>query len=149
MASSEKIIAGESEIIELIPQKEPMVMVGKLLFCEAGKTVTSFLIKNDNIFCHDGNFLEAGLIENMAQTAAAGVGYIAKLEQKPPPIGFIGGIKNLKIYSLPATGDEIVTTITIEHQVFNATVVNGKISKKNKVIAECELKIFLPTFAQQ
>ena len=63
MASPEKIN---------IPQKPPMVMVDKLIFAEEKKVVTSFLIRRDNIFCSDGVFTEAGLIENMAQTAAAG-----------------------------------------------------------------------------
>jgi 3-hydroxymyristoyl/3-hydroxydecanoyl-(acyl carrier protein) dehydratase len=143
MASPEKIIADESVITEYIPQKEPMVMVGKLLSIEGGKTISSFLIREDNIFCENGHFLEAGLIENMAQTAATGVGYLAKKEKKDPPVGFIGGIKSLRIYSLPETGDEIITEITVEHQVFDATVVNGRIYLKDTLIAECELKIFI------
>ena len=143
MASPEKIIADESTIIEYIPQKTPMVLIGKLHSSENGRTVSSFLISEDHLFCDKGQFLEAGLIENMAQTAAAGAGYKSKQEGKDPMVGFIGGIKNLRIYSLPRTGDEIVTEITIEHQVFDATVVNGKIFLNEKLIAACELTIFL------
>jgi 3-hydroxyacyl-[acyl-carrier-protein] dehydratase len=143
MASPEKIIAGESTIIEYIPQKAPIVLIGKLHSAENGKTVSSFLISEDHLFCDQGQFLEAGLIENMAQTAAAGVGYKSKQEGKEPPVGFIGGIKNLQVYSFPHAGDEIVTEITVEHQVFDATVANGKIFLNEKLLAECELTIFV------
>jgi predicted hotdog family 3-hydroxylacyl-ACP dehydratase len=143
MAPSEKIIAGETTIVQYIPQKPPIVMIGKLLEVTGPKTVTSFLISEDNLFCRGGIFREPGLIENMAQTAAAGVGYVSKEQGKEPPVGFIGGLRNLCIHELPAAGSEIRTEITVEHEVFDATVVNGKTYLGERCIAECELKIFL------
>jgi 3-hydroxyacyl-[acyl-carrier-protein] dehydratase len=126
-----------------IPQKPPMVMVDRLLSAEGKKTVTSLRIRDDNIFVEEGYFMEPGLIENMAQTAAAGVGYLASLKHRDPPVGFIGGIKNLAIHDLPKSGQEIKTEITVEHEVMNATVATGKIYLKDKLLASCELKIFL------
>ena len=143
MASSEKIIAGETTIGQYIPQKPPVIMIGKLLEVTAVKTITSFFIKDDNIFCSKGLLREPGLIENMAQTAAAGVGYVAKTEGKEPPLGFIGGMRNLKIYKLPESGNEIRTEVSVQHVVFDATVVGGKVFLDENCIAECELKIFL------
>jgi predicted hotdog family 3-hydroxylacyl-ACP dehydratase len=125
-----------------IPQKPPMVMVDRLLEIEGKTTVTAFRIKSDNVFCEHGIFREPGLIENMAQTAAAGVGSKPGHEGKPP-LGFIGGIRNLKIHHLPQSGDEIITRVAVEHEVFDATVVTGQIFLKEVLIAECELKIFL------
>lgn len=118
-------------------------MIGKLLEVTGMKTVTSLLIKDDNIFCSEGFFREPGLIENMAQTAAAGVGYVSKKEGKEPQVGFIGGLRNLSIHELPSVGSEIRTEITVEHEVFDATVVHGKTYMEERCIAECELKIFL------
>ena len=126
-----------------IPQKPPMVMIDRLIAIEGKRTVTSFLIRNDNVFCDEGFFREPGLIENMAQTAAAGVGHEASLAHKPPPAGFIGGIKNLVIHSLPASGQELQTEIVVEHEVMNATVAVGKIFIGDSLIASCEMKIFL------
>jgi predicted hotdog family 3-hydroxylacyl-ACP dehydratase len=143
MASSEKMIADETTIGQFLPQKSPVIMIGKLLEVTGTKTVTSLIIQDDNLFCSDGWFREPGLIENMAQTAAAGVGYTSKKEGKEPPLGFIGGLRNLRIYKLPHTGNEIRTEVSIEHEVFDATVVGGKIFLDESCIAECELKIFL------
>jgi predicted hotdog family 3-hydroxylacyl-ACP dehydratase len=143
MASSEKIIANETEILNLIPQKPPMVMVGKLLRVEGNRTLTSLSIGKENLFCDKGIFSEAGLIENIAQTAAAGAGYRSLLKNQPAPSGFIGGIKNLVIHSLPITGDVLITEVVLEYEVFNATVITGKSSVNDKLVAECEMKIFL------
>jgi predicted hotdog family 3-hydroxylacyl-ACP dehydratase len=143
MASSEKIIAEETTIGQFIPQKPPFVMIGKLVEVTGTKIVTSLVIRNDNLFCSDGFFREPGLIENMAQTAAAGVGYTSIKAGKEPPVGFIGGLRNLHIYELPGVGSEIRTEVTVEHEVFDARVVNGKTYMEGHCIAECELKIFL------
>ena len=143
MASSEKIIADETEILEYLPQKPPMVMVGKLIRVDGNRSVTSLTISKENLFYEDDRFNEAGLIENIAQTAAAGAGYRSLLKNEKPPPGFIGGIKNLIIYSLPIAGDLLITEVSVEHEVFNATVITGKSSVNDKLVAECEMKIFL------
>jgi 3-hydroxymyristoyl/3-hydroxydecanoyl-(acyl carrier protein) dehydratase len=143
MASFEKVVAEEKEITLFIPQKQPMVMIGRLLSVVDKKTITSLLISEENIFCEDGFLKEPGLIENMAQTAAAGASYLSQHVQKEPAVGFIGAIKNLKIHAFPPVGSEIITEVTVEHEVFDATVVSGKVFLDERVIAECELKIFI------
>lgn len=143
MAPSEKIIADREHIGEFIPQKPPMVMIDTLVSAENGKTITTLSIRKDNLLFHEGFFKEPGLIENIAQTAAAGVGYLSRTEQKPPPVGFIGGIRNLKIHKLPEEGDTIRTEVIVTHEVFEATVVEGKVFLKDELIAEGELKIFI------
>ncbi|MCF8374239.1 MAG: hydroxymyristoyl-ACP dehydratase [Bacteroidales bacterium] len=131
-------------IQELIPQRPPMVMVDKLTASDEISTTTSFLVHDDNIFCRSGKIQEAGLVENIAQTAAARAGYIAMKSNKEIPVGFIGGIKNLHIHLLPEINTELITTIRIIAQVFGATVVAGEVKdKQDRLYAECEMKIFL------
>ena len=133
----------DENILDLIPQKAPFVMVGNLLYAEDKIIRTNFTIKEENIFLEKGNFSEAGLIENLAQTAAAGVGYNAKRKNKPVSVGYIGSVKNLEIFSLPKINDEIITEITVENQLFNVTIISGKIWCNEKLVAQCEMKIFL------
>lgn len=120
-----------------------MVMVDKLVGAHEGIVETTFLIRKENVFCDNGIFTEAGLVENMAQTAAAGVGSKPDLSEKEPPVGFIGGIRNLKILHYPSAGDELFTRVTIEHEVFDASVVKGEVFLHDDLIASCQLKIFL------
>ena len=120
-----------------------MVMVDRLVEVGNGTTVTAFLIREDNVFCEQGEFREPGLIENMAQTAAAGVGSKPGNSGGKAPLGFIGGIRNLKITGFPKVGQEITTHITVLHEVFEATIVQGEVFLGDRLIAGCELKIFL------
>ena len=126
-----------------IPQKPPMVMVDRIIGISGKKTVTTFLIRDDNVFLEDGFFREPGLIENIAQSAAAGIASVTLNADEEPKTGFIGAIRELKIFKLPTSGDEIRTTVTVTHEILNATVVAGQIILHDELIAECELRIFL------
>lgn len=128
-------------IIELIPQRAPFVMVDKILSSDENTTVTSFFISRENIFCENGFFREPGMIENIAQTVAAGRGYQGIKEQKAPSIGYIGSVKSLKVHFFPKADTYLTTTIKITSQVLNFTSVSGQIISEDKVAAECELVI--------
>jgi predicted hotdog family 3-hydroxylacyl-ACP dehydratase len=133
----------EENIQALIPQKSPFVMVDKLLSFDEKVTRTGFRIQADNIFVENGEFKEPGLVENIAQTAAARAGFISKTENKPVGVGYIGAVNGLQVYSLPKTGDELITEITIENQIFDVTLISGKITCNGQLIAQCKMKIFI------
>ncbi len=141
------ILAEGEEILELIPQRYPMVMIDRLHQCDEMHTVTSLTIRNGNIFTRDNHFMEPGLIESMAQTAAVRTGWLLKMKNggknKNVPVGVIGSIKNFKLFFYPETGSEILTTITINHEVMNATVAHGEVTVNDRKAAECELQIFI------
>jgi len=130
------------DIIPLIPQKLPFVMVGKLLSVDEISTKSSFVIEADNVFVKNNLFQEAGLMENVAQTAALRAGYVAKTENKPVLVGYIGAVKDFEVFSLPKVGDELTTAIKIETQVFDVTVISGKVWCDNQLLAQCEMKVF-------
>jgi len=132
-----------NDIIPLIPQKPPFVMVGRLLSVDELTTRSSFVINPDNVFVKAGIFQEAGLMENIAQTAALRAGYMARAENKPVETGYIGAIKDLEIFGLPNAGDEIITEINVENQVFNVTVITGKVWHNDVLLARCEMKVFI------
>ena len=66
------------DIHELLPQQEPFVMIGTLIHFNHTCTVTETEIKSDNIFVDNGCFSASGLMENIAQTCAARIGYVNK-----------------------------------------------------------------------
>jgi predicted hotdog family 3-hydroxylacyl-ACP dehydratase len=138
------ILSGEA-VSALIPQKPPIEMVDKLWFSDEHKTVSGFSIKADNLFCSNGYFTEAGIIENMAQTAALGTGYTASRQNNggKPPIGFIGAIKKLLIHRLPDVGSELLTEVNIQQIIFDVTLITASSTVNGEKIAECEMKIFL------
>lgn len=131
------------DILDLIPQRPPMVMVGNHISFDEKNTVTTFFIKENNIFCQDGYFTEPGLIENIAQTCATRIGYFNKINQKEILIGFIGAIKELKIHFLPPALTEIITEIFIETEIMGFTLIRGKVISNGEICAECEMRILI------
>ncbi len=130
------------DILLLIPQRPPFVMVDKLLSSDENSTQTAFRVNEENVLVVEGKFSEAGLMENIAQTAAARAGYIAMMENKPIAVGYIGAVKNLEIFDLPKINDELVTEVKIENQVFDVTVISGTVRRNDIVMAQCEMNIF-------
>ena len=130
-------------ILNYIPQRQPFVMVDEIVYSAETITRSKFVIAAGNIFIEEGYFKEPGLVENIAQTAAARAGYIAHTQNKPVMVGYIGAIKNLEIFFLPKTGDELITEIIIENQIFDVTLIVGKIICNDKIAAQCEMKIFI------
>lgn len=131
------------KITELIPQRDPVVLVGKLIAVKDRSATSEFLVEEDNLFVQDGLLRESGLIENIAQTAAAMNGYIARSEGSPVKQGFIGGIKDLQIKSLPRAGSILTTEVKEEHFVMNTSIVKGEIRINNRLIASCEMKVVI------
>jgi 3-hydroxymyristoyl/3-hydroxydecanoyl-(acyl carrier protein) dehydratase len=143
MGIYDNVIADAKTILTFIPQREPMVMVQKLHKAEGGQTISSLDISESNIFCEEGFLQEPGLIENIAQTAAVGVGFEYRNENKDVPTGYIRAVQKLTIHKLPKIGNTIITEVNVEHKVFNTTLINGKITCDDQLIADCSMKIYL------
>ena len=135
----------EINILDLLPQKPPFVMVDKLLYCDHETTKTALTVREENIFFDNGVLAEAGLIENIAQTCAARAGNINnnndEMGSNGVKIGFIGVIRNLEIARLPKVGETLVTQVDLINEVFQVSLVNATVSVGNEVITTCEMKI--------
>lgn len=133
----------EYEIEDLVPQCEPFLMVGKLLSYSEERFKTSFRIPEDNYFSIHGFFEAEGLIENMAQSAAAGSGYALLKNGTKKQMGYIGAIKNVEIHKRPKVNETIFTTVKVTGRVLNVDIVECKVVDDQKMIlATCEMKIF-------
>ena len=130
------------DILELLPQQPPFVMIDKLVYCDTENIITSFLIRDDNIFCDEGEFTEAGLVENIAQTCAARMGNINLSTLKDTvKLGFIGAIRNMEIHRLPQLNELITTQITVVEEVFQMSLVKAQVTIDEELIASSEMKI--------
>ncbi len=130
------------DIHTLLPQQEPFVMVGTLTHFEMTKVVTELVIPEDNIFVNDGKFSASGLIENMAQTCAARLGYVNKyILLKGIQLGYIGAIRNMQVFDLPKVGDKITTTVNIREEVFGMILADATVECGDKLLVSTEMKI--------
>lgn len=130
------------DILELLPQRPPFVMVDHLVDYSETQTTCELTIRQDNVFCEKGEFASAGLIEHIAQTCAARLGYYNKYVLKVGVrLGFIGEVKDLEIVRLPREGETISTTITVVQEIFDVTLVTAEVRVGEETIATTRLKI--------
>lgn len=137
------MLASRHDILNYIPQRSPMVMIDDLMEASDESAVTQFVISPENIFVDNGFFSEPGLVENIAQTAAAQVGYQCQKKNVPVPVGYIAAVKDLKIISLPSVGSEISTSIRIVNHVMDVTLARGEVKIGDEVCCSCEMRIFV------
>ena len=128
---------------ELIPQRPPFVMIDRLLSSDAVYSVTELEVRNDNIFVEDEQLTASGLIENIAQTCAARIGYINLNNGGTVKIGVIGSISNLNVTRTPKVGERLTTTIQLLEEVFNVTMVHASIMIGDEEIVSANMKIAL------
>lgn len=130
------------DIHELLPQQEPFVMIGSLVHFDKTLTITETEVRQDNIFVDQGNFSASGLMENIAQTCAARIGFVNKyILKKGIQIGFIGAVRNFEVWELPKVGDVITTRVEVKEEVFGMTLADAIITCGEKVLVTSEMKI--------
>lgn len=130
------------DIHELLPQQEPFVMIGCMTHFDMIQTITETKIQESNIFVENGLFSASGLIENIAQTCAARIGFVNKyILKKGIQIGFIGAIKDLNIYSIPKVGDVITTVVDVQEEIFGMILAKAEITCGENILVETNMKI--------
>lgn len=130
------------DIHELLPQQEPFVMVGSLTHFDDVSTVTQTDVSEGNIFVDNGVFSSSGIVENIAQTCAARIGYVNKyILQKGVQVGFIGALRNLQINSWPKVGELLTTQVDVVDQVFGMVLARATVTVAGRQIATTEIKL--------
>ena len=134
----------EKEAVEnLLPQKFPFVMVDRMFAYSETSLISGLNIKSDNIFVDQDTFLEAGLIEHMAQSVALHTGYQFFLKNEIAPTGYIGSLKDIEIKKLPKVDDIIQSTVTILQEFGGITLVDIVTTLNDEEIAKGQMKTVL------
>jgi predicted hotdog family 3-hydroxylacyl-ACP dehydratase len=129
------------DILDLIPQRPPMTMIDSLIAADEKSARGQLYILESNLFNDNGVLAEPGLIEFIAQTAAAYTGYKNKTTNKEVSEGYIGAIKNLVIYELPKIDSPIESEIVVENEIMGYTIIAGRVYQDDRLLAECEMRI--------
>lgn len=114
---------------------------------------TIFTLKEGNIFIQNEIFVEAGLIENAAQTCSSIVAkgfYVDENNEDKEDvdvIGFISALKTLKIHSLPSVGNTINTKATLTSTFvtddYTLCTMNCKTFCNDNLLLEGEINLFI------
>lgn len=140
----EPVIDCPEKILKLIPQRAPFVLVDKIYTHAENEILSGFTIPKDHILVNrSGELSEPGIIEHFAQTIALYQGYYYYLKNLPAPVGYIGSIRNIDIYELPKSTQEIRTKIKVLQQVLGVTMVSGEVYLEDKLIATGEMRTII------
>lgn len=130
------------DIHTLLPQQEPFVMIGSLVYYDSENVKTETVIKPDNIFVDNGSFSSAGMIENIAQTCAARIGYVNKyILKKGIQIGVIGAVRKMTISGHPKAGDTITTHVQILEDIMGVILAMATITCNGELLAKSQIKL--------
>ena len=135
-------IRGEA-IKELIPQREPIIMLDVFYGATESEADTGLTVAKDNLFCSEDLFEEAGLVEHIAQSASAFAGYKAKMANRPTPVGFIGEVKKFRIHLLPKAGDTLRTHIRILSEMLGVSLLTAETKVNGETAVQCQMKIYI------
>lgn len=132
------------DVLTLLPQRPPFVMIDRLVHFDPVVTTTQFEVRADNLFMEDGVLNSCALVENIAQTCAARMGYINQyIYKEKVKLGFIGGIKNLVVLRPVLLGEVLTTTIEVVQEVLQLTLVNAMVKVGDETVVSAEMKIAL------
>jgi 3-hydroxyacyl-[acyl-carrier-protein] dehydratase len=132
-------------IHNFLPHREPMLMADYILELTQEKVVTSFEILEDNIFVHNHEFIEAGLIENLAQTCSSilGQSFFENPEADTKVIGFITNIKKIEVFALPKVGDKIISKASLISQFENICQIFCESFNNDELLIRAEINLFI------
>ena len=117
-------------------------MIDSLVRFEMESSTTETLVREDNIFVEDGVFSAYGMMENIAQTCAARIGYYNKyILHKDVQVGFIGAVRDYEVLRLPPVGSVITTTVDVQEEIFGMTLARAEILCGGETIATAQIKL--------
>lgn len=128
----------------ILLQQPPFRYVDELICYKEGFARTRYTVPYENMLVEDGRFTSAGVMEHMAQSSAARVGYEAKyISHIPVHIGFIGQIKNFEVIRSPRSGETLETEVKTEYEMMGITLASVTVRINGETVARGQLKTAL------
>ncbi|MFO0414107.1 MAG: hypothetical protein ACK50E_00520 [Bacteroidota bacterium] len=136
------MLISKDYITNYIPQRDPFIMIDALLSANEECFSSSFEIKQDNLFLFNGKLSDVALVENIAQTCAAGFGYLGSQNNTTEArLGFIGAVSRLQVFEEAFAKDRIETTINILNRFENIYLIEGITTRNGTALLKCQMKI--------
>ena len=131
------------DVLSLIPQRPPIQMVDGFTFEDEQNCCSTLALRDDNMFLDEsGQLAEEGILEHIAQTAAAYVGFLRKRAGEAVNMGYIGDIKRCTMnHPMPMAGSVLETRLVIVSQVGNITMISAETTVDSRTLLTCRMKL--------
>ncbi len=128
---------------KLIPQRPPMQLIDEVVDITDNSIQTKLEIRPDNIFLSGGRLENCALIECLAQSTAALLGYRTHGGNTPPAIGFLVGMQNIRFTSAAIRiGDVLLINVIETAAISNYGMYRGQVFLDRSEVCSGTLKLF-------
>ncbi|MBN2221986.1 MAG: 3-hydroxyacyl-ACP dehydratase FabZ [Vallitaleaceae bacterium] len=137
---------GINEIKQIIPHREPFLLVDRILELNPGVSAVGLKNVSYNEYFFQGHFPQEPvmpgvlIVEALAQTGAVS---ILSLEANQGKIAYFGGLDNVKFRRKVIPGDTLTLEVEIVKQKGPVGIGNGVAKVGDEIAVTCELKFFI------
>lgn len=138
------MLINKENIQSFLPQRPPFVMIDTLEQATNLAFESTFEIVENNLFLNQAILSESAMVENVAQTCAAGFGYVGSQQgEEAGKLGFIGAVSKLKVSALPKLGAKLTTKIDILSTFDAIHLIQGTVYENDSELLTCQMKIVI------
>ncbi|MDR1136291.1 MAG: 3-hydroxyacyl-ACP dehydratase FabZ [Clostridiales Family XIII bacterium] len=136
----DKILMNKEQIMEIIPHRDPFLLIDEILEMEIGARVLAVKYVREDEYYFRGHFPQEKImpgvliIEALAQTGAVG---ILSMPANLGKIAYFGGIRDAKFREKVQPGDTLKLEVTLDRVRGRAGVGTGTAWLNGKVACKC------------
>jgi predicted hotdog family 3-hydroxylacyl-ACP dehydratase len=134
----------KAAIEQLIPHRAPMRWIDALTECTDTTAAATAVFGAGHFAVENGAVLETALVECVAQTAAAALGWRAQAGGKTgaPSNGMLIAVTNFRVESRPASGKMVCIEISERKRLGPMLMISGTITCEGKLVASGDLTLY-------
>lgn len=132
-----------NDILQIIPQRPPFVFVDEVLYADERGAKVRYVITKECPLVNDNKLPLAGVLEHVAQSCAARIGFLQNQTNQPIRIGYIGRVKSIEVLRNPKVGELLTTEVNLIEEVFDISLLSCTTRVEDEVIAQTTIKLAL------
>jgi 3-hydroxymyristoyl/3-hydroxydecanoyl-(acyl carrier protein) dehydratase len=132
-------------IRELLPHRDPMIMVDELITSDGEVGHGRVVFPEDHYGVCEGRVLETAIVEALAQVAGAMRGDLMRQGKVDPCYGILVRVRRFNFHREPRCGEPVDLHISLINYVGPFVLVHAKAACHGEVVAEGDLHFYQDT----
>lgn len=136
------MLLNQEQIKEIIPHREPFLLVDEVLEMEPGKSITAVKYVKEDEYYFQGHFPERKVMPGVLQVeslAQAGAIAVLSLPENKGKLAFFGSIKEAKFKHQVVPGDTLTLNVSFEKLRSRAGTGKAEAYVGDKLACRCEI----------
>ncbi|MCO7122124.1 3-hydroxyacyl-ACP dehydratase FabZ [Ihubacter massiliensis] len=136
------MLMNQEQIKEIIPHREPFLLVDEVLEMEAGKSITAVKYVREDEYYFQGHFPERKVMPGVLEVEAlaqAGAIAVLSLPENKGKLAFFGSIKEAKFKHQVVPGDTLTLKVHFEKLRSRAGTGKAEAYVDDKLACKCEI----------